>query len=60
MLVHVPPDNESVAAGPAIRARGLVRTYGRRRALDSLDLEVPRGTVYGFLGPNGAGATVIT
>jgi ABC-2 type transport system ATP-binding protein len=41
----------------AIRARGLVRTYGARRALDGLDLEVPRGVVYGFLGPNGAGKT---
>jgi len=58
--MHLPPDKESGTAGPAgpaIRARGLVRTYGRRRALDGLDLEVPRGTVYGFLGPNGAGKT---
>ncbi|HET9456029.1 MAG TPA: ATP-binding cassette domain-containing protein, partial [Candidatus Limnocylindrales bacterium] len=41
----------------AIRAEGLVRTYGGRRALDGLDLAVPRGVVYGFLGPNGAGKT---
>jgi ABC-2 type transport system ATP-binding protein len=41
----------------AIRAEGLVRTYGARRALDGLDLTVPRGVVYGFLGPNGAGKT---
>jgi len=57
MVVHVPPHTGSGTAGPALRARGLVRTYGRRRALDGLDLEVPRGTVYGFLGPNGAGKT---
>ncbi len=42
---------------PAIRARGLVKAYGARRALDGLDLDVPQGVVYGFLGPNGAGKT---
>jgi len=41
----------------AIRTTGLVKTYGVRRALDRLDLEIPQGVVYGFLGPNGAGKT---
>ncbi|MDT4945528.1 MAG: type transport system ATP-binding protein [Pseudonocardiales bacterium] len=40
-----------------IRATGLVKTYGRLRALDGLDLAVPEGTVLGLLGPNGAGKT---
>ncbi|WP_420639138.1 ATP-binding cassette domain-containing protein [Candidatus Poriferisocius sp.] len=40
---------------PAISARGLRRTYGDVVAVDSLDLEVDAGEVYGFLGPNGAG-----
>src|ERR1700712_459217 len=39
----------------AIRAEGLVKTFGRTRALDGLDLEVRTGEVHGFLGPNGAG-----
>ena len=45
----------------AIEARQLVKTYavrGRKhgiRALDGLDLSVPRGSIYGLLGPNGAG-----
>ena len=38
-----------------IRAEGLVKTFGRTRALDGLDLEVDAGEVRGFLGPNGAG-----
>ncbi|HNN48199.1 MAG TPA: ATP-binding cassette domain-containing protein, partial [Marmoricola sp.] len=38
-----------------IRADGLVKKFGRFRALDGLDLEVRRGEVHGFLGPNGAG-----
>jgi ABC-2 type transport system ATP-binding protein len=38
-----------------VRADGLVKTFGRFRALDGLDLRVARGEVHGFLGPNGAG-----
>jgi len=40
---------------PAISASGLVKTFGRTRALDGLDLSVQEGEVLGFLGPNGAG-----
>ena len=40
---------------PAISVTGLVKTFGRTRALDGLDLEVAEGEVHGFLGPNGAG-----
>ncbi|MDH6125665.1 ABC transporter ATP-binding protein [Kitasatospora sp. GP82] len=39
----------------AITVSGLVKTYGRTRALDGLDLTVAQGEVHGFLGPNGAG-----
>ncbi len=39
----------------AIRVAGLVKSFGRTRALDGLDLEVQAGEVHGFLGPNGAG-----
>jgi ABC-2 type transport system ATP-binding protein len=39
----------------AIRADALVKTFGRTRALDGLDLTVQTGEVHGFLGPNGAG-----
>ena len=42
---------------PAIRFEGLVKSYGDVRALDGIDLEVPRGEFFGFLGPNGAGKT---
>jgi ABC-type multidrug transport system ATPase subunit len=42
---------------PAIEADGLVKHYGKTKALDGLDLIVPTGTVYGLLGPNGAGKT---
>lgn len=39
----------------AISVSGLVKTFGRTRALDDLDLSVVQGEVHGFLGPNGAG-----
>ncbi len=38
-----------------ISIRGLVKDFGRTRALDGLDLDVSAGEVHGFLGPNGAG-----
>ena len=44
---------------PAIKADGLVKHYGKTKALDGLDLTVPTGTVYGLLGPNGAGKTTV-
>ena len=40
-----------------VRAEGLRKTYGRRVALESLDLAVRPGQVLGLLGPNGAGKT---
>jgi ABC-2 type transport system ATP-binding protein len=41
----------------AVRAEGLVKTFGATRALDGVDLEIPAGKVLGLLGPNGAGKT---
>lgn len=41
----------------AIHTQGLAKFFGKTRAVDGLDLRVPRGSVYGFLGRNGAGKT---
>jgi ABC-2 type transport system ATP-binding protein len=41
----------------AIHTQGLAKFFGKTRAVDGLDLNVPRGSVYGFLGRNGAGKT---
>ena len=41
----------------AVSTKGLVKTYGRRRALDGFSLDVPEGCVMGLVGPNGAGKT---
>lgn len=42
---------------PAISVSNLRKVYGTKAAVDGLDLEVPRGSFFGFLGPNGAGKT---
>jgi len=41
----------------AVATRGLVKSYGKHKALVGLDMSVPSGRVYGFLGPNGSGKT---
>jgi ABC-2 type transport system ATP-binding protein len=41
----------------AVEARGLVKVFGRTRAVDGVDLHVRPGTIYSVLGPNGAGKT---
>jgi ABC-2 type transport system ATP-binding protein len=46
---------QSDSGTPAIEIRGLVKDFGKVRALDGLDLTVREGEVHGFLGPNGAG-----
>ena len=48
-----------IAAGPAIDARGLVKSYGAVKALQDVDLEVGRGELFGLLGPNGAGKSTL-
>ena len=41
----------------AIETRGLTKRFGHQAAVDGIDLAVPRGAVFGFLGPNGSGKT---
>jgi ABC-2 type transport system ATP-binding protein len=41
--------------GYAISARELTRVFGEVRAVDGIDLDIPRARIYGFLGPNGSG-----
>ncbi len=44
----------------ALETRGLSKRYGNVHALQSVDLSVPKGEVFGFLGANGAGKTTFT
>jgi len=51
-----PPPTSADTAG-AVATDGLTKRFGAQTAVDDLDLDVPRGAVYGFLGPNGSGKT---
>jgi ABC-2 type transport system ATP-binding protein len=51
--------SQTDGAALAVKTSGLTKRFGERKALDGVDLEVPRGVAFGFLGPNGAGKTTI-
>ncbi|MDO5697851.1 MAG: ATP-binding cassette domain-containing protein [Dermatophilus congolensis] len=59
----MPADGASARAGAgeqpssAVRTSGLTKKFGGVAVVDGIDLFVPRGAVYGFLGPNGSGKT---
>lgn len=47
----------AVASGPAIAVRGLTKRFGGRTVVDNFDLTIEKGSICGFLGPNGSGKT---
>ncbi|WP_258804678.1 ABC transporter ATP-binding protein [Pseudarthrobacter sp. NS4] len=54
------PAGGSSSPGPnglTIETRGLTKRFGQQVAVDGVDLAVPPGSVFGFLGPNGSGKT---
>src|SRR4051812_5721820 len=48
-----------ISTSSAVEATGLMKRFGDVRAVDGIDLHVPRGQVFGVLGPNGAGKTTM-
>src|SRR5437588_7094182 len=42
---------------PAVEIHQVTKSFGAHVAVNNLSLQVPRGTVYGFIGPNGSGKT---
>jgi ABC-2 type transport system ATP-binding protein len=51
------PAGSGRAIDLAVETHGLTKRFGRQLAVDAIDLAVPRGSVFGFLGPNGSGKT---
>ncbi|MHA7275958.1 ABC transporter ATP-binding protein [Arthrobacter sp. Hz1] len=49
--------DEALLAGPVVQTSGLTKRFGGQTVLGGIDLSVPRGSVFGFLGPNGSGKT---
>jgi ABC-2 type transport system ATP-binding protein len=62
MSVSQPIETIARQAGPAdlaVYVRGLCKSFGDVRAVDGIDLDVPRGMIFAVLGPNGAGKTTL-
>jgi ABC-2 type transport system ATP-binding protein len=61
--VNETPSARTILSGQqavlAISARGLAKSFGSLRAVDGIDLDVPRGMIFAILGPNGAGKTTL-
>jgi ABC-2 type transport system ATP-binding protein len=57
LLAQLDPDD--VDSPPAIRAHGLVKTFGALRAVDDVTFDMAPGRIYGLLGPNGSGKTTL-
>jgi len=49
--------SDPLEADNVIEARGLLKLYGSTRAVDSIDISIRKGEIFGLLGPNGAGKT---
>lgn len=58
VLVSAPP-RPRPSEGLAVEAHGLVKMFGKNRAVDRVDLAIPAGCIYALLGPNGAGKTTL-
>ncbi len=58
MTMQAIQSNTGARSGEVVlHTRSLSKQYGKRLAVDNLDLAVQRGEIFGFLGPNGAGKT---
>ncbi len=47
----------AMSDAPVIDVKGLTKRFGERTVVDHFDIRVPKGAIYGFLGPNGSGKT---
>ena len=59
MALQAAPHVEGAGSPPAIRALGLVKSFGALRAVDDVTFDLAPGRIYGLLGPNGSGKTTL-
>jgi ABC-2 type transport system ATP-binding protein len=59
MALQAAPHEDAAGAPPAIRALGLVKSFGALRAVDDVTFDLAPGRIYGLLGPNGSGKTTL-
>jgi len=51
--------DDACANAPMLEVRGFSKSYGRKKVIDDLSLEVMSGRIFGFVGPNGAGKSTL-
>ena len=59
MVRRMQKTSDPTTTGLAVETSHLTKLFGPKRAVDGVDLAIPRGRVYGVLGPNGAGKTTV-
>ena len=59
MALNAEPAADGAGSPPAIRAHGLVKSFGALRAVDDVTFDLAPGRIYGLLGPNGSGKTTL-
>ncbi len=58
-MASISPASDSAAQGAAVALRGVSKHYGALRAVDGVDLDIPRGEIFGLIGHNGAGKSTL-
>ncbi len=58
-MASISPVSDSAAQGAAVALRGVSKHYGALRAVDGVDLDIPRGEIFGLIGHNGAGKSTL-
>ena len=51
--------NEQIGSDVLVSCKGITKAYGRKVALDNINVEIGRGKIIGLLGPNGSGKTTL-
>ena len=58
-MASISPASDTAAQDAAVALRGVSKHYGALRAVDGVDLDIPRGEIFGLIGHNGAGKSTL-